>query len=247
MRLRQKKKNPQLHSLKNWGLRKALQKLRFWTNTKVNESSTVSATRRIFSADRSNLKENQINAIGRCQNSFKCNLQWTSWKGLFSRKRGKISSLPFLWFCSKGFHKNTIIWFFRPEKGFYICSNFQRPFKYFGNWSHHYRLEVCWKDTLETFGFTLHSYRKKSFWRNMGKKIKRTLLSCWESLYLFFPWPDILLEKHCNGYLDSNDILWTGNGLWLFLLKVLLAFFFFLCHLLIMSLSNSPLLEQLNT
>lgn len=61
----------------------------------------------------------------------------------------------------------------------------------------------------------------------MGKKIKRTLLSCWESLYLFFPWPDILLEKHCNGYLDSNDILWTGNGLWLFLLKVLLAFFFF--------------------
>ncbi len=59
-------------------MRKGLQKLWFCIDRKVNESSTVSDTGRTISADRKNLKENQMNATGRCQNIFKCNLQWTS-------------------------------------------------------------------------------------------------------------------------------------------------------------------------
>lgn len=59
-------------------MRKGFQKLWLCTDRKVNESSTVSDTGRTISADRNNLKENQINAKGRCQNIFKCNLQWTS-------------------------------------------------------------------------------------------------------------------------------------------------------------------------
>lgn len=110
------------------------------------------------------------------------------------------------------------------RKGFISAAfDFQRPFKYFGNWNHHYRLEVCWKDTLETFGFTLHSYRKKSFGRKKKEKKKGTLLSCWESLYLFFPWLGLLLEKHCNGYLDSN-VISSRKWILTFLVKVLLFF-----------------------
>lgn len=116
------------------------------------------------------------------------------------------------------------------RKGFISAVfDFQRPFKHFGNWNNHYRLEACWKDTLETSGFTLHSYRKKSFRRIKRKRKKGTLLSGWESLYWFFSWPGLLLEEHCNdcnGYLDFN-VITSRKWIFTFLVNSKSCLFFF--------------------
>lgn len=110
------------------------------------------------------------------------------------------------------------------RKGFISAVfGFQRPFKYFGNWNHHYRLEVCWKDTLETFGFTLHSYRKKSFRREKKGKEKRNFTVLLRVTLPIFPWPGLLLEKYCIGYLDSN-VISSRKRILTFLVKVFLFF-----------------------
>lgn len=100
------------------------------------------------------------------------------------------------------------------RKGFISAVfDFQRPFKHFGNWNHHYRLEVCWKDTLETFGFTLHSYRKKSFGGKKRKR-KKELYCPAESHFTYFSpdqascWKSIAIDTWTSKSSPAENAFW---------------------------------------